>query len=227
MRWRGTLLEKEMRQNTSAIISMMVPLVLFLFLLWLMSVTGYRPSRSFILVFYWSTFAITGALGSTFLANENGDHSTNFLLRLPLPRWEIYRIKIVSHAIGIILYCAAAFLILVVSAGYAGIVWEADPHWLPTDYCTASVWIPLMYFVSVCFSLVLTRDAAAFLAAAALVAVGHATCQFGSALLVNTISASSYPRFDLIALVGICLEMFLVLGAAILSWRLFARKEGR
>jgi hypothetical protein len=227
MRWRGTLFEKEMRQNTSAIISMTVPLVLFFFLLWLMGLTGNRLSHPFILVFYWSAFAVTGSLGSTFLANENGDHSTNFLLRLPVPRWGMYRTKIVSHAVAIVLYCAAAFLILVVSAGYIGIIWETDPRWLPTDYCTALVWIPLMYFVSVCFSVVLSTDAAAFLAAAAFVAAGHATCQFGSALLVSTISASSYPRFDLIALVGICLEMFLVLGAAILSWRLFARKEGR
>ena len=250
--WSGTLFAKEMRQNIGTILALCALLFLYLLGRGLAPYLFDKPSPPIALfpLLYWTVFAMAAVLGAAFLADENGTRTVNFLLRLPLQRKQIFARKIASHFAILFAGLVAALLAILLARSLATVVtvrifktlpsycwsvpllrWQAAKaagiHSLYRDAYTTIVWIPLIYFLAVPFSIVLDRAITAFLAAAACAAIIYALFQTAGYFVADIFHLPSDPRFRLAHLVSNLLLTAVLAAVVALSWRLFARKEGR
>lgn len=226
--WRGTLLAKEMRQNSAVLVGVFSTLLTVMLGLWLFGVFSDANSRVPLFgLFYWSLFALVLILGSTFLAEENGARTVNFLLRLPASRGEIFFTKIKSHVATLGIWCVIAIVLIAVWTVLARIEWGLPDTSRLHDLCTAVLWLPLAYFLAVSFSVFLDRSIAACLAASATAVGVYAATNYLGVRYVEWLHP--YSTIDQ-RLTQIVSNFLLILVAAItasLSWWLFKRKEAR
>ena len=227
---RRALFAKEMRQNTSVIVSVCCLFVFILAGRWLAAelLDNTLPRIRWFVFFYWSAFATALMLGSAFLADENAAHTTNFLLRLPASRREIFFTKIKSQALSLAVWCVIAIALTAVLTVPARIEWRIPPHtWDPRDCCTVALWLPLAYSLAVSFSILLDKAIAAFLGALATTAGVCATSTYLGFRCMEWLHPDSPVKLRQAQIVSNLL-LLLVLGLSVfLAWRLFARKEGR
>ena len=222
-RRRATLFAKELRQNAGIMAGL---LCLFIILLFTHCFGLHFLGNSGLLVLYVAVFCAAAVLGSAFLAEENASGSVNFLLRLPVPRQQLFSAKLLSQlallAIGLV------FALLLSALLQVCLEWEWDFRaWEPRQYWTALLWIPLVYFLAACFSVCAERAIVAFLAAMAFGAMFKALCQDMS-ITVSQWIAGGPPVEPPLAHVVSNVLLTCMLGAVVgLFWWLFLSKEGR
>ena len=227
-RRRWTLFAKEMRQSTGVIIGMFTVLLIVILASWLFGVSGdTNSSAPWFLLLWWSACSTISMLGSAFLADENRARTTNFLLRLPVSRREVFFTKIKSHAAALAIWCVIAVALMAICTVPAQIDWGFPSQWHPRDFCTAAIWLPVIYFLAVIFSVMLDKSIAAFLAAAATAVGVYAMSTYLGIRCVEWLYLYLPANLRQAEIVSNLVLLLVLVVSALLSWWLFARKEGR
>jgi hypothetical protein len=98
------------------------------------------------------------------------------------------------------------------------------------DCYEAAIWVGLGYFLAVSYSIVLDKFIAAFLATAATGAAIYAVCLYLGMRLAEALTGTTGPNLPNLHTAYVATNVlltFILAGAVAVSWRLFARKEGR
>lgn len=233
MALRGTLYEKELRQNVVAFLGVWVVVGLLIFGKWSVEAVGEEEHEMISLWpwLYWGAFVLAALLGACFLTDETVSGEVNFLLRLPVRRSRIFLAKVGAHLTVLALAVGAAFDLVGRFAVPAAIGWEWPEALRVRDLCLAFLWVPMVYFLAVCISLALGRihDAVAMeviaVAASIAIVLGLRYC----AGFVTEFWVAPWFSFRVLAVhIVVCVvATILVAGEAAWAMWLLSRKEGR
>jgi len=223
------LIKKEIRQVLGMMVFLCVLPAVLLGVQWFFA---YLPDETpnkvnYFGLAYWIILSMAAALGSAFLADENGARTASFLLRQPISRRRIFGLKLLSHGV---LFLAGVLVVAMTAWGFARycrLLPPAPSDWNDARLYTGPLWILLIYFLGVCFSVVLDRAITAFLAAGATAAIVWAVTLWAGTGIAARYMRGQTDDFRTAQLIMNILLTCLLPAVAALSLWLFSRKEGR